>query len=46
MKTRLRRSALLLSLLTVVSAHFTLPTAADSTADSIDVTIESIALQC
>ncbi|WP_317111640.1 hypothetical protein [Chroococcidiopsis sp. SAG 2025] len=46
MKTRIRRSVLLLSLLTFVSAHFALPTAADSTADSIVVTIESIALQC
>lgn len=35
MKKRLRRSALLLSLLTVVAAHFALPAAADSTADSI-----------
>ena len=35
MKTLFRRSALLLGLFTLVSAHFALPAAADSTADLI-----------
>ncbi|MDV2997746.1 MAG: hypothetical protein N4J56_007451 [Chroococcidiopsis sp. SAG 2025] len=35
MKTLLKRSALLLGLFTIVSAHFALPAAADSTADLI-----------
>ena len=35
MNTQLKRSALLLGLFTVVSAHFAFPAAADSTADLI-----------